>query len=233
MYHQIKGNKSASAIRIELERGERLYAAPRALVACGPSHTGELVVEPCSGNSFLRGIANRFSGQKSLFSYDMIYHKSAAVWLLLCSPNEHQQRIVALQRYADTVLLLRRDSFLAAQDTLEITGTLPRDAVPAMTLTALHESGSAPLAIGGHGTVFLASAGTLEPVLLQEGQEVRFDAAHLVAWDAGITLAPPSAGIFRKNSAPLWGEKRRLLVAKGHGQLWLRAGGYHAEITSG
>jgi len=176
MKYDFSGGSAFPLLRVELAQGESVKAESGAMVAMsdGMKLTGK------ADGGILKGIARKFSGES--FFMQHIEAESAAGWVMLAAPMPGG--IAAVDVTAGRELTVQKNGFLAATQGISVSTK-----VQSLTKGILSGEGLFVVKIGGAGTVFLSSYGSIETIDLQPGERVLIDNGHLVAWDAGMKYA--------------------------------------------
>lgn len=173
MKYDFSGGSAFPLLRVELAAGESVKAESGAMVAMsdGMKLTGK------ADGGILKGIARKFSGES--FFMQHIEAETAAGWVMLAAPMPGG--ISAVDVSAGRELTVQKNGFLAATQDISVSTK-----VQSLTKGILSGEGLFVVKIGGAGTVFLASYGSIETIDLKPGEKVLIDNGHLVAWDADM-----------------------------------------------
>jgi len=173
MKYEYSGGSAFPLLRVDLAQGESVKAESGAMVAMsdGMKLTGK------ADGGILKGIARKFSGES--FFMQHIEAETAAGWVMLAAPMPGG--IVAVDIEEGRELTVQKNGFLAATQGISVSTK-----VQSLTKGLFSGEGLFVVKIGGAGTVFLASYGSIESIELKTGEKVLIDNGHLVAWDAGM-----------------------------------------------
>lgn len=169
----IIGDSAFPLIRAELKKGESIKAESGAMVAMsdGLKLTGK------ADGGIGKAIGRWFS--KESFFLQNIEAAESDGWALLagCTPGE----IAAVDVAAGKHLSVQKGGFLAGTPGIEVSTK-----VQSLGKGLMSGEGFFIVKIGGQGTVYLATYGSIYPVDIAAGKSVLIDNAHLVAWDADM-----------------------------------------------
>ncbi|TVQ84861.1 MAG: TIGR00266 family protein [Micavibrio sp.] len=173
MRHEMMGGDTFPILRCELEPGEGLKAESGAMVAISPHLTLKAKME----GGLMKSIGRRFSGE-SFFMQTIDADKEPG-WVMLATPAPGG--IFALELDGTIRWTVQKGGFLAGTRDIDVS-------TKAQSLTKGMFSGEGffILGVGGTGTVFLSSYGAIIPIDIAEGETVKIDNGHLVAWHADM-----------------------------------------------
>jgi uncharacterized protein (TIGR00266 family) len=166
------GDTAFPLIRAELQKGETLQAESGAMVAmsAGIRLTGKAAggIGKAIGRLFSRG---------SFFLQHITAEAPGWVLLAASTPGE----IAAVEIEQGRHLSVQKSGFLAGTPGIDVSTKMQGVGKGLMS-----GEGFFIVKIGGHGTVYLATYGSIYPLELAAGEEVVIDNGHLVAWDGDM-----------------------------------------------
>jgi uncharacterized protein (TIGR00266 family) len=173
MKHEITGGTAFPLIQVELEKGESIKAESGAMVAMSEGMKLEGKVDGGIG----KAIGRLFSGE-SFFMQNIIAEEKAG-WVLLATPMPGG--IASVEIRSGTEMTVQKNGFLAGTSGIEVSTK-----VQSLTKGILSGEGLFVVKIGGEGTVFLSTYGSIHAIDVPKGESVLIDNGHLVAWNSAM-----------------------------------------------
>lgn len=173
MKYDFTGGSAFPLLRVELAPGESVKAESGAMVAM----SDHLKLTGKADGGILKGIARKFSGES--FFMQHIEAEETAGWVMLAAAMPGA--IQAVEIAAGKELTVQKNGFLASSQGVSVSTK-----VQSLTKGIFSGEGLFVVKIGGEGTVFLATYGSIETFDLQAGEKILIDNGHLVAWDADM-----------------------------------------------
>ncbi len=172
MKYDIIGGSAFPMIRVYLDTGEAVKAESGAMVAMtsGLKLTGKV------DGGVGRAIARMFSGE-SFFLQSIAAEKPGWVLLATAMPGG----ITDVEVTAGQALIVQKNGFLAGTTGIQISSK-----VQSLARGFFGGEGFLVVKIGGEGTVFLSTYGSIYTIEIPAGEEILIDNGHLVAWDAHL-----------------------------------------------
>lgn len=170
MQCQILGDTAFPLLRVLFSAGDSIKSESGAMVAmsAGIRLTGK------ADGGIGRAIGRLFSGE-SFFMQSLEAESDGWALLAAATPGE----IVAIDLNPGDQLTVQKGGYLASTQGIQISTK-----VQGLFKGMLSGQGFFVVKIGGEGTVFLATYGSIYPLELREGEQVHIDNGHLVAWDS-------------------------------------------------
>ena len=171
MRYEIEGESAFPIIKIWLNKGESVKAESGSMVAL--SSGLELVgkIEGGIGKAFGR----LFSGES--FFMQTIEAVDSDGWALLTTPVPGG--IIPIEMDGTNELLVQKDGFVASTEGVSFSTKVQK-----LARGFLSGEGFFIIKLGGKGTAFLSSYGSIYPIELKENETVLIDNGHLIAWDS-------------------------------------------------
>ena len=166
MKYEIKGKTSFPALSFNLNEGESIKSQPGSVLAISDGIALEGKVDGGIGQA----LGRMFSGE-SFFIQHILAKKSGWAVLSTATPGD----IVEINLSQGKRILAQKDSFLAGTDGIEVSSKMQ-----SLAKGFLSGEGFFIVNIGGEGTVFLETYGSVFPIDIDEGQEVIVDNGNLV-----------------------------------------------------
>ena len=169
MKHEVTGGSAFPLIRFELEAGEAIKAEAGAMVAMsqGIKLSGKM------DGGIGKAIGRMFSGE-SFFMQSIEAEQQG--WALLATPVPGG--IMELPIEAGKTMVVQKDGFLAGTTGVEVSTK-----VQSLLRGFLGGEGFFVVKLGGQGTAFISSYGSIYPLDIPAGETVLVDNGHLVAWE--------------------------------------------------
>lgn len=169
MKHEVTGGSAFPLIRFEFEAGEAIKAEAGAMVAMsqGIKLSGKM------DGGIGKAIGRMFSGE-SFFMQSIEAEQQG--WALLATPVPGG--IMELPIEAGKTMVVQKDGFLAGTTGVEVSTK-----VQSLLRGFLGGEGFFVVKLGGQGTAFMSSYGSIYPLDIPAGETVLVDNGHLVAWE--------------------------------------------------
>lgn len=172
MRYDVIGGSAFPVIRVYLDAGESVKAESGAMVAM----TAGLKLTGKADGGIGRAVARMFSGE-SFFLQNIT--AETAGWVLLATAMPGGIADVAI--HAGKELIVQKNGFLAGTSGIQISSK-----VQSLARGLFGGEGFLVVKIGGEGTVFLSTYGSIYTIELPQDEEILIDNGHLIAWDAHL-----------------------------------------------
>lgn len=165
------GDSAFPLLRVTFAEGENIKAESGAMVAMSTN----IKLSGKADGGIGRAIGRMISGE-SFFMQQMEAQRGPG-WALLAAATPGEIAPVDLKE--GDQLSVQKGGFLAATPGIEVSTKMQ-----GLFKGMLSGQGFFIVKISGTGTVFLATYGSIYPMVLGDGEEVHVDNGHLVAWDS-------------------------------------------------
>ncbi len=173
MRHEMMGGDTFPILKCYLEPGEMLKAESGAMVAISPQLTLKAKME----GGLTKSIMRRFSGES--FFLQTIEADKEEGWTMLATPAPGG--IIAVELDGTREWKVQKGGFLAGTRDVQVSTK-----AQGLGKGMFSGEGFFIIGIGGSGTVFLSSYGSIIPLDIPEGETLKVDNGHLVAWHADM-----------------------------------------------
>jgi len=173
MQYELIGGNTFPILKFHLDQGESIKAESGAMVGMSTGLTLKGKVD----GGVKRAIGRMFTGES--FFMQHITAEKADGWTMLATPAPGG--ITPIELDGSTEWTVQKNGFLAGTTDVDVTTKMQ-----SLTKGLLSGEGFFVIRIGGTGTVFLSSYGVIVPIDVPEGEKVRIDNGHLVAWQADM-----------------------------------------------
>ena len=169
---EIMGDSAFPLLRVTFGQGESIKAESGAMVAKSINVT----VSGKMDGGLLKALGRKLLSSESFFM-QQLESEGGPGWALLAAATPGE--IATIDVNQGESLSVQKGAYLAATEGIVI-GTKMQGLFKGM----LSNQGFFIVKIGGQGTVFLSTYGSLYPMVLREGEQVHIDNGHVVAWDS-------------------------------------------------
>lgn len=173
MKHEITGGNTFPLLKIYLDHGENVKAESGAMVAM----TRDLALTGKMDGGFMQAVGRMFSGES--FFLQNISAENGPGWALLAAPMPGE--IVAVPVTAGKPWLVQKNGFLAGTPGIEVSAK-----VQSIGRGFFSGEGFFIVGIGGEGTVFLSTYGSIYTMDIPANETLLIDNGHLVAWESSM-----------------------------------------------
>lgn len=170
---EILGDSAFPMVRVTFAGGDNIKAEAGAMVAMSTN----IKLTGKADGGIGRAIGRLFSGES--FFMQNLEAQGGPGWALLAAATPGE--IAAIDLKPGDLLSVQKGGFLCATPGIEVSTKMQ-----GLFKGMLSGQGFFIVKIGGEGTVFLATYGSLYPMVLREGEQVHVDNGHLVAWDSNM-----------------------------------------------
>lgn len=174
MRHEMLGGDTFPIMKCYLEKGESLRAESGAMV----SMSSNLALTGKMEGGLGKAIARRLLTGESFF-LQSIEAQDSPGWVMLATPAPGGIAPVELDGSREWIV--QKGGFLAGTQDVQVSTK-----AQSLTKGLFSGEGFFIIKIGGKGTVFFSSYGSIIPLDVGEGETVRIDNGHLVAWHADM-----------------------------------------------
>lgn len=206
MDYEIRGENGFADVTVTLDAGEQLTAEPGAMVSYSPG----MEVETHTGDGSLVDSAKRsVMGDESLFLNTFTAtQRPGTIRLAPPGPGEVMARFLNQER-----MYAASGSFLAAEPnvTVDTSFSGAKNFFTGVDVFLLE--------LGGVGTVFFDSYGSIERLDLETGEQINVDSDHIVAFDSSVRYDVERFGSLK--SFALGGEGK-IARFTGPGTVWIQ-----------
>ena len=172
MRHELLGGDTFPILKCYLEKGESIRAESDAMVSMSSNLTLGGKMEGGIGKALARKL---LTGES--FFMQSIEAQESPGWVMLAATAPGG--IVAVELDGAHEWVVQKGGFLAGTQDSQISTK-----AQSLTKGLFSGEGLFVLRIGGTGTAFFSSYGAIVPIDVGEGETVRIDNGHLVAWHA-------------------------------------------------
>ncbi|HYD17517.1 MAG TPA: TIGR00266 family protein [Patescibacteria group bacterium] len=168
---EIMGDSAFPLLRVTFGEGENIKAESGAMVAMSTNIrlTGK------ADGGIGKALGRLFSGES--FFMQQLEAQGGPGWALLAAGTPGEIATIDLRQGEQ--LSVQKGGYLAATPGIEVSTK-----VQGLFKGMMSGQGFFIVKIGGEGTVFLSTYGSIYPMVLREGEVVHIDNGHLVAWDS-------------------------------------------------
>ncbi len=173
MRHEITGGNTFPLLKVYLDQGESIKAESGAMVAM----TRDMKLFGKADGGIMKSLGRMFTGES--FFLQNLTAENGPGWALLApaAPGE----VVAVEVTEGRQLNVQKNGFLAGTPHIDVSTK-----VQSLAKGILSGEGLFIVKIGGQGTVFLSTYGSIHTVDIPKGETLLIDNGHLVAWDADM-----------------------------------------------
>ncbi|MCY6355629.1 TIGR00266 family protein [Clostridium sp. ZS2-4] len=174
--HELLYKGANTMLKVWLDYGESIKAESGAMVAMSST----IDVDGKLEGGLFGGIGRMLAGEKFFFQ---TLRASRGNGEVLLSPNGIGD-IMPLEMDGFNNYLVQKDGFLAGSDSLNVS-TKMQDLAKGL----FSGEGFFVLKVGGKGTLFVSSYGSIHPMDINPGEEMVIDNQHLVAWPENMDFS--------------------------------------------
>jgi uncharacterized protein (TIGR00266 family) len=171
MKWEITGGSAFPLLKFTLERGEGVKSQSGAMVAISDGLKLEGKVDGGIG----KAIGRMFSGE-SFFMQHVVAEERPG-WVLFASPVPGG--ITDVEVKPGEELTVQKNGFLAGTTGIEVSSK-----AQSLARGFLSGEGFFVVKLGGSGTAFLSTYGSIQAIDIPSGEQVMVDNGHLIAWDS-------------------------------------------------
>lgn len=173
MRYEITGGNTFPLLKVYLDQGESIKAESGAMVAM----TRDMKLVGKADGGIMKSLGRMFSGES--FFLQNLSAEDGPGWALLApaAPGE----VVPVEVTEGRPLNVQKNGFLAGTPDIDVSTK-----VQSLAKGILSGEGLFIVKIGGRGTVFLSTYGSIYTVDLPKNETLLIDNGHLVAWDADM-----------------------------------------------
>ena len=173
MKYEILGGSAFPMIKFSLEKDETVKAQAGAMVAM----TSDIELKGKVDGGIGKAIGRMFSGES--FFMQHVTAKKRAGWVLFASAIPGGIAEIKIEEGQE--LSVQKNGFLAGTS-----GIVVSSKMQSMTKGLFSGEGFFIVRIGGSGTAFLHTYGSIHTIDIPEGENVLIDNGHLIAWDSNM-----------------------------------------------
>lgn len=173
MKYDIIAGPTFPMLRVYLDKGENIKAESGAMVTM----TRDLSLTGKADGGILKGLARKLSGE-SFFMQQLSAEKGPG-WALLAAPAPGDIAIIDVAEGRGWTV--QKSGFLAGTAGIDVSTK-----VQSLAKGIFSGEGLFVVAIGGAGTLFLSTYGSIHTIDLPAGEELLVDNGHLVAWENSL-----------------------------------------------
>ncbi|MCY6370059.1 TIGR00266 family protein [Clostridium ganghwense] len=167
--HELLYRGANTMLKVWLDHGESIKAESGAMVAMSST----IDVDGKLEGGLFGGLGRMLAGEKFFFQTLKANRGSGEVLLSPASIGD----IIPLELDGFTNYVVQKDGFFAGSDSIEISTKMQN-----LAKGLFSGEGFFVLKVGGKGTLFVSSYGSIHPLDIGAGQEMVIDNQHLVAW---------------------------------------------------
>ncbi|MDF3025319.1 MAG: hypothetical protein K0R10_2680 [Alphaproteobacteria bacterium] len=168
---EIMGDSAFPLLRVTFSEGEHIKAESGAMVAMSTN----IKLTGKADGGIGKAIGRMFSGES--FFMQQLESQGGAGWALLAASTPGEIATIDLRQGEQ--LSVQKGGYLAATNGIQVSTKMQ-----GLFKGMLSGQGFFIVKIGGEGTVFLSTYGSIYPMVLGQGEVVHIDNGHLVAWDS-------------------------------------------------
>ncbi len=169
---EILGDSAFPLLRVTFGQGESIKAESGAMVAMSTN----VKMSGKMDGGLLKALGRKLLSNESFFM-QQLEAESGPGWALLAAGTPGE--IAAIELKQGDSLSVQKGGYLAATAGIEVSTKMQ-----GLFKGMLSNQGFFIVKIHGEGTVFLATYGSIYPMVLGEGEQVHIDNGHIVAWDS-------------------------------------------------
>lgn len=173
MRHEMLGGDTFPIMKCHLEKGEAIRAESGAMV----SMSSNMTLTGKMDGGFGKALGRLFTGES--FFLQSIEAQESPGWVMLATPAPGG--IAPIELDGSREWIVQKGGFLAGTQDIQVSTK-----AQSLTKGLFSGEGFFVIKIGGAGTVFFSSYGSIIPLDVAEGETVRVDNGHLVAWHADM-----------------------------------------------